>query len=122
MMKKILVIEDEIENREMFLESLEAEGFNAIGAENGRQGIQVAREQLPDLIVCDFLMPELDGCEVLRRLRQNPLTAAIPFIFLTAKRERVCAREAKADGYLTKPCTVENLLGAIAQVFKIKQP
>lgn len=118
-MKKILVIEDEAQTRNIFLECLEAEGFNAIGAENGRVGLQRIREYLPDLVVCDILMPELDGYGVLAQLRQDPITAVIPFIFLTAKTAEVERRhglELGADGYLTKPCTTEELLRAIAEM------
>jgi len=116
-MKKILVIEDEAQSRNIYLESLEEEGFDAIGAENGRVGVQRAQEQLPDLVLCDIMMPELDGYGVLSTLRQDPLTAMIPFIFLTAKATKAELRqgmELGADDYLTKPSTVEELLKAIA--------
>ncbi len=116
-MKKILVIEDEAQSRDIYLESLEEEGFDAIGAENGRVGVQTAQEQLPDLVLCDIMMPELDGYGVLSTLRQDPVTAMIPFIFLTAKATKAELRqgmELGADDYLTKPSTVEELLRAIA--------
>ncbi len=116
-MTKILVVEDQAESREMFLESLEAEGFDAIGAENGLVGVQRAQEHLPDLVICDIVMPELDGYGVLATLRQNPVTAIIPFIFLTAKSTKAELRNAMklgADDYLTKPTTVEEILAAIA--------
>ena len=116
-MSKVLVIEDEAENRKMFLECLEAEGFDAIGAQNGLVGVNKAQEHLPDLIICDIIMPELDGYGVLTTLRQNRVTAMIPFIFLSAKATKAEVRqgmELGADDYLTKPCTVEELFGAIA--------
>jgi YesN/AraC family two-component response regulator len=116
-MKKILVIEDEARTRNLFLNCLKAEGFYTIAAENGFVGIQRAQEQLPDLVICDIAMPELDGYSVLTTLRQNPATAIIPFIFLTGKNTKAELRqgmELGADDYLTKPCTVEELLGAIA--------
>ncbi|WP_375498199.1 response regulator [uncultured Nostoc sp.] len=116
-MTKILVIEDEPESRDIFLDSLEAEGFEAIAAENGLVGIQQAQDHLPDLVLCDIMMPELDGYGVLTTLRQNPLTATIPFIFLSAKSTKTEVRQGMnlgADDYLTKPSTVEELLGAIA--------
>lgn len=116
-MKKILVIEDETQSRDMFLECLEAEGYDAIGAENGLVGVQWAQKQSPDLVVCDIKMPELDGYSVLSTLRQDPSTAIIPFIFLTARSSKAELRqgmELGADDYLTKPSTVEELLGAIA--------
>ncbi|MDZ7952361.1 response regulator [Nostoc sp. DedQUE09] len=116
-MIKILVIEDEPESRDIFLDSLQAEGFEAIAAENGLVGIQQAQEHLPDLVLCDILMPGLDGYGVLTTLRQNPLTATIPFIFLSAKSTKTEIRHGMnlgADDYLTKPSTVEELLEAIA--------
>lgn len=116
-MKKILVIEDEAQSRHMFLECLEAEGFDAIGAEDGRVGVQRAQSHLPDLVICDIVMPEIDGYGVLTTLRTDSATAMIPFIFLTAKATMTELRqcmELGADDYLTKPSTVEELLRAIA--------
>ncbi|MBV8886051.1 MAG: response regulator [Chroococcidiopsidaceae cyanobacterium CP_BM_RX_35] len=116
MKKKILVIEDEARTRHLYLKCLEAEGFCAIGAENGLIGIHRAQEQLPDLVVCDIVMPKLDGYGVLSELRQNPSSAIIPFIFLTAKVSKAERRQGMklgADDYISKPCTVEELLGAI---------
>lgn len=115
-MTKILVIEDETAIRENILELLEAQDFEAIGAENGRIGVRIATEQVPDLIVCDVMMPELDGYEVLEALRTNPLTVTIPFIFLTAKADKSDTRkgmELGADDYLTKPCRATELLRAV---------
>jgi len=74
------VIEDEPQTRDIFLECLEAEGFDTICAENGREGVQRAQQQLPDLVICDVMMPEMDGFGVLTTLRQDPVTAIIPFI------------------------------------------
>lgn len=116
-MKKILMIEDEVQNREIFLECLRAEGFEAIGAENGLVGVQQVQAHLPDLVLCDIVMPQLDGYGVFSALKQNSATALIPFIFLTAKGAKAEIRkgmEMGADDYLTKPSTAEELLGAIA--------
>lgn len=116
-MSKILVIEDEKHVRENISDLLEIENFEVIAAENGRVGLQLAQELLPDLIVCDVTMPELTGHDVLKALRQNIATAKIPLIFLTAKASRSDFRqgmELGADDYLTKPFTREELLGAIA--------
>lgn len=116
-MKKILVIEDSAQTRKLFLQSLKAEGFYTIGAENGRLGLQRVKEQLPDLILCDIMMPELDGYGVLNTLRQNPVTKIIPFIFVSARKSRIDLRKAMelgADDYLTKPCTFKELQAAIA--------
>lgn len=116
-MTKILVIEDEVQSRNLFLECLEAEGFETIFAANGQIGLQQAQQYLPDLVICDIMMPQLDGYGVLTALRQDPVTAIIPFIFLTAKCTRAELRQGMdlgADDYLTKPATVEQILGAIA--------
>ncbi|MEG4200704.1 response regulator [Microcoleus sp. Pol12A5] len=116
-MAKILVIEDEEAIRENILELLEAENFEGIGAINGKVGIKLAIEQIPDLILCDMMMPEVDGHGVIKALRSEPLTATIPFIFLTAKADKVDVRtgmELGADDYITKPCTPQELLNAIA--------
>lgn len=117
MMKKILVVEDDAVTRNLFLDSLEAEGFDTIGAQNGVVGIQKAQEYLPDLVICDILMPDIDGYSVLAHLRQDPVTAIIPFIFLTGSDTKADVRkgmELGADDYLTKPSTIEELLRAIA--------
>ena len=116
-MATILVIEDEESVRSNILELLEAEDFHAIGAENGFNGVIKARDYKPNLIICDVMMPELDGYGVLHLLREDPATATIPFIFLTAKADRVDLRkgmELGADDYLTKPFTKNEFLGAIA--------
>jgi two-component system alkaline phosphatase synthesis response regulator PhoP len=116
-MKKILVIEDEQTVRESILDLLEAEGFSGIGGENGNVGLQLARDNHPDLILCDVQMPDLDGYSVLSNLRQATNTADIPFIFLTARGAKADIRygmELGADDYLTKPCTATELLGAIS--------
>lgn len=123
-MKKILVIEDEPAVRANILELLEAEDFEAVGAENGFMGAMWAQEYLPDLIVCDVMMPEVDGYEVLSALRQVPATAAIPFIFLTAMVDKADIRQGMdlgADDYLTKPFTRSELLGAITSRFNKQQ-
>jgi diguanylate cyclase (GGDEF)-like protein len=121
MMKKILVIEDEEFVRENILELLDAEGFEVISAENGRIGVDLAKAMTPDLILCDVMMPGLDGYGVLTALRQESVTAAVPFIFLTAKAAKTDFRqgmELGADDYITKPFTRAELLGAIASRLK----
>ncbi|MGE5658527.1 MAG: response regulator [Actinomycetota bacterium] len=115
-MVKILVIEDEAAIRSNILEILEFSNYEAIGAENGSTGIQAAQESQPDLIICDIMMPDIDGYTVLTELRQNQATAIIPFIFLTAKTDRDDFRlgmELGADDYISKPCTPTELLSAI---------
>lgn len=115
-LKKILVVEDEQSLRNDIIEMLSYEGFTVIGAENGRVGIEQARENLPDLIICDIMMPEVDGYAVLEELRKETRTAAIPFIFLTARTDKLDRRhgmEQGADDYLTKPFAVKELLKTI---------
>ncbi|MBW4629266.1 MAG: EAL domain-containing response regulator [Brasilonema octagenarum HA4186-MV1] len=116
-MTKILVIEDEKLVRENIIDLLAAEDFDTIAAANGRIGLDLALSQTPDLILCDLMMPEVDGYGVLTRLREKPVTASIPFIFLTAKSARTDFRQGMdlgADDYLTKPFTRTELLNAIA--------
>jgi YesN/AraC family two-component response regulator len=115
-MKTILVIEDEAQTRNIFLKCLEFEGFRAFGASNGTTGMAMAQRHHPDLVVCDIMMPDMDGYSVLSALRRSSHTAAIPLIFLTAKVTMADLRrgmELGADDYLTKPCTVEQFLTAI---------
>ncbi len=117
MTQTILVIEDEIDVGLNIKEILESGGFDAIVAADGKIGIQMAKEQLPDLIVCDIMMPDIDGYGVLTALRQDAATATIPFIFLTAKTTRDDVRQGMnlgADDYLTKPFRRKELLDAIA--------
>ncbi len=117
-MTKILVIEDEESVRENILELLDAEGFEAIAAKNGSIGLFLARAELPDLILCDVRMPELDGYGVLTALHSEPLTAKIPFIFLTAKAAKTdlsLGLELGAKAYITKPFTLVELLEVIEQ-------
>ncbi|MUL36847.1 hybrid sensor histidine kinase/response regulator [Gloeocapsopsis dulcis] len=115
-MQKILVIEDEESVRSNLLKILQFEKFHVIGAENGYVGLQVAKEQVPDLILCDIMMPELDGYAVRNTLSEDPVTATIPFIFLTAKVDKADMRlgmSLGADDYLTKPFTRNELLNTI---------
>ncbi|WGV26049.1 EAL domain-containing response regulator [Halotia branconii] len=115
-MIKILVIEDEESVRENILDLLEAENFETVAAANGKIGVNLALSEIPDLILCDMMMPEIDGYGVITALRQEPLTATIPFIFLTAKSAKADFRQGMdmgADDYLTKPFTRAELLSAI---------
>jgi CRP-like cAMP-binding protein len=115
-MKKILLIEDNTDVRENIAEILELANFNVITAVNGKEGVDKAVNQQPDLIICDIMMPELDGYGVLHILSKNKNTAQIPFIFLTAKTEKDDFRRGMnmgADDYLTKPFEDTELLDAI---------
>jgi DNA-binding response OmpR family regulator len=116
MSKKILVIEDNNDIRENTAEILELAGYDVLTAENGRRGVDVATREKPNVIICDIMMPELDGYGVLHLLRKNPDTENVPFIFLTAKTERSDFRkgmEMGADDYITKPFDDSELLNAV---------
>lgn len=116
-MFEILVIEDEEDLREIVCEILRAENCLVIEAEDGQIGRQKAKEEIPDLIICDIRMPAIDGYEVLSQLRNHVSTQAIPFIFLSAKaakEDRHLERKLGANDYLTKPFTRQELLSVIA--------
>ncbi|HEX8310104.1 MAG TPA: response regulator transcription factor [Chthoniobacteraceae bacterium] len=115
-MTRILIIEDEPQMRRSLATALTMEGFEALTAENGRVGVEMARRELPDLILCDVMMPELDGYGVLSELRGDADFATTPFLFLTAKGEKTDLRfgmNSGADDYLTKPVDIDDLLAAI---------
>lgn len=135
MKKKILIIEDNKEIRENIVEILELSNFQVLSASNGKMGVEKALKVIPDLIICDIIMPELDGYGVLHSLQKHPQTAVIPFIFLTAKSEKADFRKGMglgADDYLCKPFEDIELLNAIdtrlkkseitTQQLKLNQP
>src|SRR5688572_1339975 len=120
-MKKILLIEDNKDVRENTVEILKLANYNVIAAKNGKEGVEFAQAENPDLIVCDIMMPVLDGYGVLHLLSKTDATSRIPFIFLTAKAERSDLRkgmEMGADDYLTKPFDDIELLNAIESRLK----
>ncbi|MGC3956697.1 MAG: response regulator transcription factor [Verrucomicrobiota bacterium] len=115
-MSKILIIEDQPQMRRNLAFILEMEKFEVLTAENGRQGLELARQHAPDLVICDVMMPESDGYTVLQALRAEAATATLPFIFLTAKGDKPDVRHGMnlgADDYLTKPVGREDLLAAV---------
>jgi len=115
-MSKILIIEDDNTVRENISEFLEINGYSTITANNGLEGLMQAIKTKPDLIVCDIMMPEMDGIEVLNNVREHNSISNTPFIFLTAKVEKTNFREAMsigADDYLTKPFDLKELLDAV---------
>lgn len=123
-MAKILLVEDNEMNRDILSRRLERRGFQVVFAADGAQGITMADAGQPDLILMDMNMPVLDGWEASRRIKANPLTAAIPIIALTAHamsgdREKVFA--AGCDDYDTKPIEFERLLGKIAAMLQKNQ-
>jgi len=123
MNRKVLIIEDNDDIREGTAEVLELAGYQAFTAKHGKAGVEMAVLHSPDIILCDIMMPELDGYGVLYLLNKNPKTASIPFIFITAKTERADMRkgmEMGADDYLTKPFDDIELFKAIESRFKKK--
>jgi DNA-binding response OmpR family regulator len=115
-MRSLLIIDDHPHIRENIAEILSLAGYKTFTAENGKRGVEIALQDKPDLIICDIMMPELDGYGVLHLLRKNPATEFIPFIFLTARSERTDMRkgmEMGADDYITKPFDDIELLNAV---------
>lgn len=116
MSQKILIIEDQATMRRNVALMLQLEGYTAITAANGIEGIEAATREVPDLILCDVMMPEMDGHAVLRALRQSESLRTTPFIFLTARGGTLDVKEGMelgADDYLTKPVVREDLLTAV---------
>lgn len=115
-MKKILVIEDDYSVQSGIVDLLEAKEYTVFTASDGREGVKIAKELLPDLIICDVMMPKLDGFAVIKELTNNSATSFIPFIFLTAKAEMKDLREGMdlgADDYVTKPYDAMVLLKSV---------
>ena len=124
-MKKILVIDDEEWLREMVRMALSHRGFDVLEAGNGAVGVEVARKLLPDLILCDVNMEKMDGYGTLSSLRQEPTTAAIPFILMTGLADNAGMRhgmELGADDYLPKPFTLDALYAAVDVRLKRHRP
>lgn len=120
-MRTVLIIEDNEDIRENVAEILTLSDYNVIMAPNGKEGIEMAQKTKPDLVICDIMMPGIDGYGVLHVLRKDPGTQSLPFIFLTSKSERSdfrAAMEMGADDYITKPFSGNELLNAIDSRFK----
>lgn len=115
-MKRILVIDDEAKLRQQFAALLSLEGFTVIEARNGREGVDLARREQPELVLCDITMPEMNGHRVIEALRADPSTAHLPFIFLTGWSEKDDVRTGMnlgADDYLVKPVAPADLVAAV---------
>ncbi len=120
-METILLIEDTNDILENLTEYLEMEGYNVLVADNGKKGIELAKEFIPDLIICDVLMHEMDGHEVLRLLLETAKTHEIPFIFSTSMSEKYDKMESLAlgaDDYIVKPFELEALLTMVKSLIK----
>jgi CheY-like chemotaxis protein len=112
-MKTVLIIEDNLEIRENTAELLELEGYFVIAAIHGKEGHELAKKKLPDAIICDIRMPELNGYQLYTLLKEDAATSNIPFIFASVcaeKKEIQAGLDMGADGYLTQPFTLEILL------------
>jgi DNA-binding response OmpR family regulator len=120
-MKRILLIEDNHSLREEIINVLELEGFDVVTAENGRIGLERLKEGLPDIVLCDLMMPDMDGYETLQAIRGNPATQSLPVILLTARDDDQCktrGAELGADDYVTKPFKIPDLLRALEAISK----
>lgn len=114
--KRILVIDDEAKLRKQFAALLSLEGFTVLEARNGREGVALARQEQPDLVLCDITMPEVNGHRVIEAVRAEPRTAHLPFIFLTGWGEKDDVRAGMnlgADDYLVKPVEPADLIAAV---------
>lgn len=114
--KIILVIEDEEDTSLFIKDRLEMEGYQVVTAMNGQEGFDKTREHLPDLILLDVMMPKLNGYQVCRKLKLNPVTQAIPIVMVTAKAQEsdiAFGKETGCDDYLTKPFEMDDLLEKI---------
>lgn len=120
-MKRILVIEDDANIRESLVELLEMKSFELISADNGTDGLKLAQEKIPDLILCDVMMPGLNGYQVVEAVRKDGRLANLPFIFLSAKAMDTDIQHAKnlgANSYLTKPFRAQELFSVVDDLLK----
>jgi DNA-binding response OmpR family regulator len=125
MTARVLVVEDEPDIRTLVGYHLEREGFRVSAARSGPEALRLVRAAPPDLLVLDLMLPELDGLEVCRRLRQDPATAAVPIVMLTARGEevdRVLGLELGADDYLVKPFSPKELVARVRAVLRRTRP
>lgn len=121
----VLIVEDELAQREVLAYNLEADGFRVLKAENGEEGLLVVDEQMPDVIVLDWMMPNLSGIEVCRRLKSRTETRSIPIIMLSARSEevdKVRGLETGADDYVVKPYSVIELVARVRTQLRRSRP
>ena len=120
---RALVVDDYDDAREMYAEFLAYKGFEVVQAQNGLQAMALAESLLPDLIVLDLALPDVDGIEVTRRLKASPLTSAIPIVMITANAQSAMldqARKAGCAAVLVKPCTPEELLEVVSGFARVR--
>ncbi|GGE42620.1 phosphate regulon transcriptional regulator PhoB [Actibacterium pelagium] len=121
----VLVVEDEPAQREVLTYNLEAEGFNVVKADNGEEALLRVDEESPDLIVLDWMLPNVSGIEVCRRLKTRPETRGVPIIMLSARSEevdRVRGLETGADDYVVKPYSVVELMARVRTQLRRTRP
>jgi DNA-binding response OmpR family regulator len=119
--EKILVVEDEKDLREVLTYNLGREGYKVLSAETGSEGLKRARKDVPDLLLLDLMLPDLDGIEICRRLKKDPVTSSLPIIMVTAKGEEsdvVLGLGVGADDYVTKPFSPKELLARVKAVLR----
>jgi two-component system phosphate regulon response regulator PhoB len=124
MRDRVLIVEDEKDVREMLRLNLKVGGFDVLEAQNGAEGLAIAKAELPSVVILDLMMPEMSGVEVCRALRRNPATSRIPILMLTAKStegDKVAGLEVGADDYVTKPFSPRELLLRVRAVAR-RQP
>ena len=124
MRDRVLIVEDEKDVREMLRLNLKVGGFDVLEAQNGAEGLAIAKAELPSVVILDLMMPEMSGMEVCRALRRNPATSRIPILMLTAKStegDKVAGLEVGADDYVTKPFSPRELLLRVRAVAR-RQP
>ena len=117
-MAKILIVDDDVTNRDILTTRLESAGYEIAEAVNGEEGVNLAQQMPPDLIILDVMMPKVDGLLACRILKANDKTRSIPIVMLTARSqqmEELRGWESGADEYLTKPCDHQRLLAVVAQ-------
>ncbi|MBO6517990.1 MAG: response regulator [Bacteroidia bacterium] len=121
---KVLIIDDEAGIRESIADILTVSGYSVLQAKSGKMGLEMASREMPDLVLCDIMMPEMDGFEFLTYLKANQTTRLIPLVFLTAKAERQAQRKGMnlgADDYLLKPFSVDEVLHVVKTRIRKKQ-
>jgi CheY-like chemotaxis protein len=119
--KRILLIDDNRRVREEIINILELEGFEVATAENGRTGLERIQADRPDLVLCDLMMPDMDGYETLKAIRANPATATLPVVLLTARDDETCqsrCADLGADDYVTKPFKILELIQTVQAAVK----
>jgi two-component system, OmpR family, phosphate regulon response regulator PhoB len=122
---RVLIVEDEPDIRDLIVFHLEREGYQVVKARSGADALRQAQASPPDLVLLDLMLPEMDGLEVCRRLRQNPATQAVPIVMLTARGDevdRVLGLEMGADDYVVKPFSPRELVARIRAVLRRTRP